>query len=281
MEHLNSSHKLHIRQVIARYEAMSQKGTVSLLEETVFLGMIDYCISEEKLTKALRIVNDAIPQHPFSVDLYLHKAHLLLNQHNIAESLVTVNQVKLFAPLTVEVELLHAELLGLNGKNHEALNMLSEIKPLTSREVRSKVYLLEAQLFENLGQYSKMFDAASRCLALNDANIEGYERMIWATEYSQRFAESVKFHNRLLDRDAYNWRAWLNLGFAQEALDNNNEAIEAFEYAIAIDDKCRAAYMEAGELLLHIGNYTRAQYIFEMAIFNTGEDSVVLQKPNF
>lgn len=281
MEHLNSQQKMHVKQVLSRYEAMSQKGTVSFIEETVFLQMIDFCDTEGKHRKALRLVDDAIAQHPFSADLFLRKAHLLLNQHKIAESLVTIRQAELFAPHHINVGLLHAELLSLHGKHDEALVILSELKPTANREERSEIYLVEAQLYEDLNKYAKMFDSLRQCLLLNNKNTEAYEKMIWATEYSQRYTDSIAFHNRLLDRNSYNWRAWLNLGFAHEAIENYEEAIDAFEFAFAIDEKCRAAYLEAGELHLQHGDYQRAQYVFESAIFNTGEDALVLQKLGF
>ena len=281
MEHLNSNQKLYVKQVLSRYEAMSQKGTVSFTEETVFLQMIDFCDAEGKYRIALRLVADAITQHPYSVDLYLRKAHLLLNQHKIAESLVTIEQAETFAPKNINVGLLHAELLSLNGKHLKALDVLAELKDSASIEESSEIYLVEAELYEDLCKYDKMFDALRLCLRLNCSNNEAYEKMIWATEYSQRFEESVVFHNRLLDRHAYNWRAWLNLGFAYEALERFEEAIEAFEFAFAIDEKCRAAYMEAGELHIQLGDYARAQYVFESAIFNTNEDALLLQKLGF
>ncbi len=281
MEHLNSSQKMHVKQTLSRYEAMSQKGTVSFTEETVFLQMIDFCDTEGKHRQALRLANDAITQHPFSADLFLRKAHLLLNRHKIAESLVTIRQAEIFAPHNINVGLLHAELLSLHGKHHEALAILVELKPYSSKEERSEIHLVEAELFEDMGKYTKMFDVLRQCLLLNSGNTEAYEKMIWATEYSQRYADSIKFHNRLLDRDSYNWRAWLNIGFAYEATENYEDAIDAFEFAFAIDEKCRAAYIEAGELHMQLGNFQRAQYVFESAIFNTGDDALVLQKLGF
>ena len=281
MEHLNTHQKMHVKQAISQYEAMSQKGTVSFIEETVFLQMIDFCDTEGKHRQALRIADDAIAQHPFSADLYLRKAYILLNRDKIDESLVTIQQAELFAPHNVQVGLLHAELLALHARHHDALEILAELKPHATNEEGSEIYLLQAHLLEDLGKYSKMFDALRQCLLLNSENKEAYEKIIWATEYSERYEDSITLHNRLLDRDPYNWRAWLNVGFAYEASEKFEEAIEAFEYAFAIDEKCQAAYMEAGELHLQLGDYLRAQYVYENAIFNTGEDALILQKLGF
>ena len=127
---------MHIKQLISRYEVMSQKGTVPFIEETVYLDMIDRCDTDGKNRLALRIVEEGITQHPFSAELYLRKAHLLLGRHKITESLVTIEQAEIFAPQHVNVRLLHAELLALRGDNTEALAILDDLKPDVGREDR-------------------------------------------------------------------------------------------------------------------------------------------------
>ena len=278
MKHSNSHLPENINQLLLEYLELSQKGTVTLVEETVFHQMIDLCKNEGQSERALRLSEDAITQHPFCAELYLRKAELQLSQHKLAESLVTIQRAEIFAPQNVNVRLLHAELLALQGCRDAALEMLAELKETATRIERSEIHLLEVQIFEDTRRYNDMFNAARSALLADASNIIAYEKIIWATEYTQRFAESIVLHNRLLDKDAYNWRAWLNLGFAYEAEGACAEAIDAFEYAIAIEENCYTAYMEVGELYLKANNYTRALYIYEMAIFKTGDDPLLFQK---
>jgi tetratricopeptide (TPR) repeat protein len=278
MEHHSVRKYSRLKQIIARYEAMSQRGAVNFIEEAVYLDMLDFCEVEGKRALALRIVTDAIAQHPFSAELYLRKAQFLLNDNKIEESLVTIEQAQIFAPQHVLIGLLHAELLSIKGEHLAALDILTDLKENASRDESAEIHLTEAHIYEDLRQYRQMFDALRRSLVANPANTEGYEKMIWATEYSGQYRESVAFHNYLIDKDAYNWRAWLNLGFAQEALLQIDEAIEAFEFAFAIEESCHAAYMEAGELLIQKGDFARAQCVLENCIFNTQEDYNLLRQ---
>lgn len=278
MRHANSNPQMSVKLLVSSYLELSQKGTAPFVEETVFQQMIDLCNEEGNWRRALHLAVEGIAQHPFCADLYLRKAQLLLNQHKIKESLVTIEQAEIFAPDNVNIRLLHAELLAVSGKCEEALSLLADAKNNASKAERSEIYLVEAQILGDLGRFKEMFAATRRALLADPSNTEGYEKMLWATEYAQKFDDSIALHNQLLDRDAYNWRAWLNIGFAHEAKGDLVEAIDAFEFAFAIDEKCRAAYMEAGELHLQMGDYLRAIYVFENAIFNTDEDAVLLQR---
>ena len=278
MRHANSDQQMSVKLLVSSYLELSQKGTVPFIEETVFQQMVDLCTDEGNWRRALRFANEGIAQHPFCADLYLRKAQLLLNQHKIEESLVTIEQAEIFAPMNVNIRLLHAELLAVRGQTDAALEVLTDAKENASRTERSEIYLVEAQIFGDLGRFKEMFEAARRALLADPSNTEGYEKMLWATEYAQKFDQSIALHNQLLDRDAYNWRAWLNIGFAHEAKEEFEAAITAFEFAFAIDEKCRAAYMEAGELHLRKGDFLRAIYVYENAIFNTEEDATLLQR---
>jgi tetratricopeptide (TPR) repeat protein len=278
MRHANSNQQMSVKLLVSSYLELSQKGTVPFIEETVFQQMVDLCNEEGNWRRALRFATEGIAQHPFCADLYLRKAQLLLNQHKIEESLVTIEQAETFAPSNINIRLLHAELLAVRGQTDAALLILDQALENASRTERSEIHLVEAQIFGDLGRFKDMFDAARRALLADPSNTEGYEKILWATEYTQRFDKSIALHNQLLDRDAYNFRAWLNIGFAQEAKGELNEAIVAFEFAFAIDDKCRAAYMEAGELHLRKGDYLRAIYVYENAVFNTEEDATLLQR---
>ncbi len=276
MRHANSDQQMSVKLLVSSYLELSQKGTVPFIEETVFQQMVDLCNEEGNWRRALRFATEGIAQHPTCADLYLRKAQLLLNQHKIEESLVTILQAETFAPSHINVRLLHAELLAVKGETDAALAVLNATKEFASRSERSEILLVEAQIFGDLGRFKDMFESTRRALLADPSNTEGYEKMLWATEYTQRFEQSIQLHNQLLDRDAFNHHAWLNIGFAQEAKGEFEEAIVAFEFAFAINEKCQAAYMEAGALHLQKGDYLRAIYVFENAIFNTEETANLL-----
>ncbi len=276
MKQLNPEQQSYVKTLVKEYEVMSQKETVSFYEETVFIGMIDILEEEGKWQKAVAIADAAITHHPFSADLFLRKAELLLNRNMIDECIVTIDRAELFAPTNTNLRILRAELLTAKGEFEEALSILDELKGKTSLQDLSDIFFMEAHIYEDLRDYAAMFRSLRRCLLTNRANTEGYNSMLLLVEKKSYFKESIEFHNKLIDQDAYNWRAWLNLGFALRGSGKIDDAIDSFEFTFAIDKSCKMAYMEAADLLIEQKKYSHALYVYENAIFNTQEDGELM-----
>ena len=278
MNQLNPEQQSNVKRLIKEYEVMSQKGTVSFHEETVFIDMIDILEEEGKWQKAAKIADAAISQHPFSTDLYLRKAELLLNRNMIDECLVTIDRAELFAPLNVNLRILRAELLTAKGAFEEALSVLDAIKGKTTPVELAEIFSTEAYIYEYLKDFAGMFRSLRRCLLIDPDNIEAYTTLLLLVEKKGYYQESIELHNKLIDINAYNWRAWLNLGFAYRGIEQMQDAIDAFEFVFAIDESCKIAYIEAADLLFDGGSYNRALLIYENAIFNTHADAEIIQK---
>jgi tetratricopeptide (TPR) repeat protein len=278
MRHQEERHQNQLEDLLSQYEVMSQKGVVSFHEEAVFMDMIDWLENGGQWHKATSLAEVAITQHPFSTDLYLRKAELLLNRNMIEECLVTIGQAEIFAPFNVSLRLLRAELLSSKGDSIEALELLDQLKGKTNLEELSDVFLAEAGIYEDLKDKQAMLRSLRRCLMTNPRNTEGYMKMLFLVEKTGYYQDSVQFHNKLIDKNAYNWQAWLNLGMAYRGLGKKYEAIEAFEFTFAINEKSSMAYLEAADLLIDLGEIQRAKLVYEVAIFNTKESPELLSQ---
>jgi tetratricopeptide (TPR) repeat protein len=278
MRHQKERHQNQLEHLLKQYEVMSQKGAVSFYEEAVFIDMIDLLENGGQWHKATSLAEAAITQHPFSADLYLRKAELLLNRNMIEECLVTIEQAEIFAPCNVNLRILRAELLTAKGAFIEALEVLDQLKSHTSFEELAEIFFTEALIYEDLKDLQAMFRSLRRCLMTNPSHTEGYGKMLLLIEKRGYYKESVKFHNKLIDKNAYNWQAWLNLGMAYRGLNKKQEAVEAFEFTFAINEQCSMAYLEAADLLLDLGENERARLVYEVAIFNTQETPELLSQ---
>jgi tetratricopeptide (TPR) repeat protein len=278
MRHQKERQENKLEHLLEQYEVMSQKGTVSFHEEAVFIDMIDLLENGGQWLKATSLAEAAITQHPFSADLYLRKAVLLLNRNMIEECLVTIEQAEIFAPCNVNLRILRSELLCAKGSFIDALETLDQLKGKTNLEELADIYFTEAIIYEDLKDKQAMFRSLRRCLNANPQHTEGYGKILLLIEKWGYYQESIEFHNKLVDKDAYNWQAWLNLGMAYRGLKKKHEAVEAFEFTFAINEQCSMAYMEAADLLLEMGENERARLVYEVAIFNTQESPELLSQ---
>ena len=82
--------------------------------------------------------------------------------------------------------------------------------------------------------YNKMFESLQNALVADLNCEEALERIWLCTELANKYKESAVLHNQILDKNAYSYLAWYNLGHAYNGLKMNKEAIEAFEFSYVI-----------------------------------------------
>jgi tetratricopeptide (TPR) repeat protein len=234
MKHQSINQHKQVERLILEWNEMSQKKAYRFIEKAVYLQMIDHLSNSGQWQRATAIVNQAIMQHPHSTDLYLRKAELLLNCNMIAECIVTIQEAETFAPSNIDLRLFRAEISMAQGAFIEALEILDDTKLSASPEKLSEVYFLEAGVYEDLRDPRSMLKSLRRCIWTNPYNTEGYEKFFNMLSVQSYVKEAIAFFNKILDRDAYNWVAWMYLGLTLRSEDRIDEAIDALEFAYAI-----------------------------------------------
>src|SRR5690606_22624009 len=132
------------------------------------------------------------------------------------------------------------------------------------------IALCEAYLYEKQKQYEKMFEALKEALRIDPSNEEALEKIWWSVENCKMYDESIVFHKELLDRDAYSYLAWFNLGQGHSCNGDYEEAIEAMEYSFLINPDFELGYLECAETCIQIGKYEQALRIYRELIDNFG-----------
>ena len=257
---------------------MSQKGTVGFFEETVFFKMIRHYEKVENLDRALEVTDHAIAQHSFCPDFYLKKAQLLLLRDSPLEALEYLQRAEIYAPTELEVQLLRAEALAQLNKTAAAFTILDVLKDQSSKENLTHIYFCEAVIYENLEDFEQMFYALRKALLSYPANRQALERVWLSVEMSQKYEESIRFHEQLIDRDPYSYIAWYNLGHACFSLDRYVEAADAFEYAFIINDSFEFAYRDCAEACIKAGDYHRALKCYFEALEHIETDTDILTR---
>src|SRR5690606_35653212 len=86
----------NIQELLKQYERLRRGQGNSFLEEESFEKIILYFEDREEPTKALEAANRAIEQYPYSANLLLRKAEVLLTIRNYNEALEILEQAAVF-----------------------------------------------------------------------------------------------------------------------------------------------------------------------------------------
>jgi tetratricopeptide (TPR) repeat protein len=277
MKHPNSNLKQQVLNLVIEYEAMSHKGKVFFVEETVFMEIINFYENEDHLDKALNALHDALAQHPYSVELYLKKAQMHLEQTEHDEAFASLDKAAAFAPNTLAIDLLRVTVfcdLEEFEKAFDVLDILYERN--NSNEELSEIYFHEAQIHQLQEDYEEMFEMMKKAVVANPKNDDMYGDLWFSVEMSHKYDEGIQFLLDIINVHPYSYFAWYNLGQAYSYKNEYEEAIEAYEYAFLINDKFILAYEDCAELCFELKYYTRALKHYQEILKHTEPSDDIL-----
>ncbi len=252
----------HINGLIFQYEAMSQQGTVCFLEKAVFWQLIDYYQEREEIAKAIEVVENATRQHLFSPEFHIRKSQLLAATKNYHAALTALDEAQKLAPFDEELLLLKTELLIKQKRFDEALTILKDIRLNTFQPNLEKVYYLESFIHEGNQQHTKMLHALRRAVLLNPYFEQAFERLWFITELYQIYEPCIKIYQKVLEKDAYSWPAWYNLGHCYACLEQYQESAEAYDFALTINEEFEYVYRDYAQVCIELGAHQKALDLF-------------------
>jgi tetratricopeptide (TPR) repeat protein len=89
-------------------------------------------------------------------------------------------------------------------------------------------------------------------------NEEALYKICFWTDYTGNNEASIRLHLQIIDEYPYNELAWFNLAAAYQGLKLYEKAIDAYQYAITIDEKFDFAYRNMGDAYIRIRKYKEA-----------------------
>ncbi len=264
-------------ELVKRYETLLHDNLPCFFEEKEFLRIIAFYETEEHWDRALEAVDHAIHCYSYSTDLHLKKAQLLIEGHKEVLALQVLEQAAIFDPAEPGISLMKAEALCYLYRYEEALELLENLKRGADATGMSDIYMIEALVYETQEEYERMFYALRAALQSDFANQEALEKLGLCMELSRKYKESIPVYEEVLDHDPYAYMAWYNLGHAHAYFSNYEDAIEAYEFAIAINDQYEFAYRDCADLCFELKQYPKAlRYYLDIAALSEPDSDLML-----
>ena len=138
------------------------------------------------------------------------------------------------------VELLEDALISLKGR--KGLNLLFEL----------------ADVYDDYEEFDKIFDCLKLILEQEPNNEEALYKICFWTDFTGRNEESIRLHQQIIDEYPYNELAWFNLAAAYQGLKLYEKSIDAYKYAVVIDEKFDYAYRNMGDAFIRLRKYKDA-----------------------
>ncbi len=244
---------------LVKFESMLKTNSVYFFDSMEFEEIIQHYLDSGKNSLAKKAINLGLRQHPNSIMLKLLNAELLIFNDNLEEASKLLKELQAIEPTNDEIYVQQASILSKRDDHLGAIDCLKVALSFTDDEV--DVYSIIGMEYMYLDNFDEALSCFSKCLEEDVEDYSSLYNVIYCFDMQSKHEEAIAFLIKHIDVDPYSEVAWHQLGRQHFILEQFEEALRAFDYAVLIDDLFVGAYLEKAKTLEQLG-------LFELAIEN-------------
>jgi tetratricopeptide (TPR) repeat protein len=269
--------KESITELLKQYYNLRNGRSIGFFEEEAFEKIIDYFDEQEDLSKALEAAETAIEYYPFSAALLIKKADLLLATRKYQEALDILEKAELFDGTDINLYILKTDAYLAMDMHEKAVDLLEEAIGAFEGDEKVELLFELADVYDDYEEFDKVFDCLKIILEADPTNEEALYKICFWTDFTGHNEESIKLHLKIIDQHPYNELAWFNLAAGYQGLKLYEKAIDAYQYALVIDEKFDYAYRNIGDAYIRLRKYKEAIEALEKVLELSKPEEVIYE----
>jgi len=254
-----------------------RNGYSGFIEEEAFEKIIDYYDDQEELSKAMEAADTALEYFPFSSALLIKKADLLLATRKYHKALEILEKAELFDSKDINLYILKTDAYLALDQQEKAVELLENAIHDFEGEEKIELLFQLADVYDDYEEFDKVFDCLRVILEEEPTSEEALYKICFWTDFTGRNEESIRLHLKIIDEYPFSELAWFNLAAAYQGLKLYEKAIDAYQYAIAIDEKFDYAYRNIGDAYIRIRKYKEAIEALEKVLELSKPEEVIYE----
>ncbi len=266
-----------IRELLRQFENLKAGRTHSFLYEESFERIVDHFDDMDDLPKALEAVEVGMEQFPYSSALIVKKADLLIATRKYQEALEMLDQASILDSTDIDIYILKTDAYLALDQQEKAVQLLEEALVLFDGEERVNLLFELADVYDDYEEFDKIFDCLKLILEHDPNNEEALYKICFWTDFTGRNEESIRLHNAIIDEYPYNELAWFNLAASYQGLKLYEKSIDAYKYALAINEKFDYAYRNMADAFMRLRKYKDAVEALEKVIELARPEDVIYE----
>ena len=252
-----------LRELLKKYENFKNGRSHSFIEEDAFEQIIDYYQEKEDLIRAMEAAEIAGEQFPYSSMLLIKKADILLANRRYQDALDILEQASILDGGDINLYILKTDAYLALDQQEKAVVLLEEALLLFDGEEKIELLFELADVYDDYEDFDKVFDCLKMILEDEPINEEALYKICFWTDFTGRNEESIRLHQHIIDEYPYSELAWFNLAAAYQGLKLYEKSIDAYLYAVTIDEKFDYAYRNMGDAYIRLRKYKEAIEVLE------------------
>src|SRR6478752_3202853 len=272
-----SEDKEELKELLRQFQNLKAGRSHTFLYEEDFEKLIDHFDDIEELTQGLEAAEIAVEQFPFSAMLHIKKADLLIATRQYHEALNVLNHAELLDHNDINLYILKTDAYLALDQQEKAVELLENALVLFEGAERIEMLFELADVYDDYEEFDKIFDCLKLILEQEPTNEEALYKICFWTDFTGRNEESIRLHLNIIDEHPYNELAWFNLAAAYQGLKLYEKAIDAYQYALVIDEKFDYAYRNIGDAYIRLRKYKEAIEALEKVLELSKPEEVIYE----
>jgi len=113
--------------MVERFEEMLKTDSNHFLDAEIYLDIIEYYQETAQLENALKAAEMALELHPYSTELMLNKAQVLVNMYEVEHATNIIGYLKNVMPNDADVMLLEENIATQQGNHERSIEILEQV----------------------------------------------------------------------------------------------------------------------------------------------------------
>lgn len=247
-----------LNELLTLYGNLRAGRAHSYIDEEGFEKLIDYFDDQDQLNDALEASEYAINQFPYSSNLLIKRADVLIASRQYYPALECLQQVEVMDNSDINLYILKTDALLALDRHVEAAELLHDALERFDGEERLELLFELSDVYDDYEDFDAVFDCLKMVLEMDPLNEEALYKICFWTDFTGRNEEGIKLHQQILDEYPFSALAWFNLAAAYQGIKLYEKAIDAYQYAVAIDEKFDYAWRNMGDAYIRLRKYKDA-----------------------
>lgn len=248
---------------LPRFERMVKLNETRFFDASDLEEIIEFYMANRNFQQANHAIRFAMNLHPQSSHFLLRYYQILCFNGKFKKARRIIKYLEKVEPGNPEVLISKAQYFNLQGNNKKALSLL--LKALEMDNRNHEVWYFAAVEAQNLGFYNKAIRCFRKAVQLQPSNESYLAELYTCFELNASFENGIKYFKRYLDHFPYSALAWDFLGALYFKVNQFEKAIDAHDFALAIDDKMLNAILGRAFSNVALERYEDAISDFEKA----------------
>lgn len=239
-----------------KFESMLKTNSIYFFDLVEFEEIIIHYLDVGKISLAKKALQLGLEQHPTSVDLKLLQVELYLTDNEVDKASKLLKRIALISPNNDEVYIQKATIASKKGLHKEAIVYLEKALTLTNEPF--DIWSLLGMEFLYLDNFEEARINFEKCVAEDLEDYAALYNIVYCFDIEEKHNEAITYLTAYVDKNPYCEVAWHQIGRQYFILKRYHKALQAFDYAVLIDETFIGGYLEKAKTLEQLGNYKEA-----------------------